>query len=541
MNRNQMTERIRRRDTPWDVLVVGGGATGLGIAVDAATRGYATALVEQDDFGKGTSSRSTKLIHGGVRYLRQADLALVSEALHERRLLLENAPHLVHPLAFVIPAYRWWERSYYATGLWLYDRLARDRSFGRSSRLSRSATRERIPTLRSAGLRGGVQYFDAQFDDARMIVNLVQTAVEQGAAVASRCRASGVVTGEVGRPLEGLEITDLESGDGFPVRARVVINATGVFADELRRLSSPGSPPLVSPSQGSHVVLARRFLPGEAALLVPETADGRVMFAIPWQGHTLLGTTDTPIPEARLEPRPLDHEISFILETAAEYLEPAPQRADVSSAFAGIRPLLRKGATSSTARLSREHAIHTDPSGMLTIVGGKWTTYRKMAEDCVDEATRVAGLPDRPSRTAELRLHGGRSGAPPAGRFAEYGDDAAGLERLVARRPELAQPLDPRLPVLAAHVVWAARHEMALTVEDVLARRSRALLLDARAAVARAPQVAELLALERHLDAAWQREQIEAFRELASGYLPASDDADRVSWASPQEREGDAE
>ncbi|MEO7271959.1 MAG: glycerol-3-phosphate dehydrogenase/oxidase [Vicinamibacterales bacterium] len=513
-----MVAQLAGHDDPWDFVVIGGGATGVGIAVDAASRGYSVLLLEQSDFGKGTSSRSTKLVHGGVRYLEQGNLSLVIGALKERGIMRANAPHLVHPLAFLVPAYLWWERAFYGVGLLTYSLLAGKRGFGRSAILSRHAALEQVPTLRATGLRGAVRYYDGQFDDARLLINLVQTAAEHGAVLVNYAQVTTVTRG-TGGSVDGVVVRDLESGLEHRASARVVINATGPFSDGVRRMADARATPLVAASQGIHLVFDRSFLPGTSAVMVPHTADGRVMFAIPWHGHTLVGTTDTPIEQAALEPRPMSTEIDFVLETAAQYLAKAPQRRDVLSAFAGIRPLVRSGDNRITAALSRDHTIHVDPSGLLTITGGKWTTYRHMAEDTVDQAALQAHLPKKRCVTRTLRVHGATEDRPASGSLAVYGTDAAEIAAIMRIEPELAQPLHPDLSVTGAEIVWAARAEMARTLEDVLSRRSRALLLNARAAIAMAPRAVALLARELGRDAEWQRDEVERFTLLAQGYL----------------------
>jgi glycerol-3-phosphate dehydrogenase len=521
MNRDAFLQQIRDRSEPWDLAVVGGGATGMGIVVDAAARGYQVVLLEQSDFGKGTSSRSTKLVHGGVRYLQQGNLALVIEALKERGLLLQNAPHLVHDLPFVVPNYQWWEAPFYGLGLKVYDLLAGKYGFGQSVLLSREEVLQRIPTLERDGLRGGVLYHDGQFDDSRLLINLAQTAVEQGACLLNYARVTGLAK-DVGGLIHGLDVRDGESGATLALRARCVINATGPFCDELRRLDDPGVEPMIAPSQGVHLVLERSFLPGDTAIMVPHTRDGRVMFAIPWHGHAVVGTTDTPISEVSLEPRPLAGELEFLLETAGGYLAKRPTRSDILSVFTGIRPLVKSGHNANTAALSRDHTISISKSGLLTIAGGKWTTYRKMAENCVDHTIVLGQLEERPCRTRDLPIHGCAREPGRGGALAGYGSDAAAIQELMDRMPELARRLDPALPIVGAQVVWAARREMARTVEDVLARRTRAACLNARAAMAMAPAVGKLLARELARDESWVRQQVLEFQQLAAdSYLPA--------------------
>ncbi len=512
----------------WDVVVIGGGATGLGAAVDAAARGYRTALMEARDFAQGTSSRSTKLIHGGIRYLAQGDIPLVREALHERGLLFRNAPHLVHRRDFVVPAYRWWDLPFYGIGLKVYDLLAGRSNLGGSRRIGRSAVLERIPTIVASGLRGGIVYADGQFDDARLAIALARTFAGLGGAALNHAPVVGF-SRRAGR-IAAVVVRDDETGEELVIEARVAINATGVFADAVRRLDDPGTAdsPLLTPSQGTHIVLDRSFLPGETALLVPRTDDGRVLFTIPWHGRVLVGTTDAPVAEPVAEPRPRLEEITYLLGHVARYLVKRPDPDDIRSTFAGLRPLLRGhdpragdiGAR--TAKLSREHAVVVSPSGLVTVTGGKWTTYRRMGADAVDQAVRVAGLAPRPSATATLRLHGWEE--PADGRddvLSLYGSDAPAIGALGSENPDWDRPLHPALPYRAAEVVWAARHEAARSVEDVLARRTRALFLDARASIEAAPAVAALLASALGRDAAWQASQLARFRELAAGYLAA--------------------
>jgi glycerol-3-phosphate dehydrogenase len=516
-----MVDRLARREAPWDLVVIGGGATGVGIAVDAASRGYDVALLEQSDFGKGTSSRSTKLVHGGVRYLQQGNIPLVMEALKERGILRRNAPHLVTELPFVVPNYQWWEAPFYGIGMKVYDALAGRYGFGSSANLSFEETVARIPTIETEGLRGGVLYHDGQFDDARLLINLASTAVEQGAVLVNYVRVTALVRGEEGF-LRAVLATDQESGRELEVSARLIVNATGAFADQVRRLDDPQAPAMVRPSQGVHVVLPREFMPGEAAIMVPHTDDGRVLFAIPWHQRVLVGTTDTPLNEVTLEPKPLAEEVDFLLEHAVRYLTRDPGREDVLSVFAGIRPLVaaQHAPEGDTSRISREHQIHVSGSGLMTIAGGKWTTYRKMAEDAVDHAAVLADLEPRECVTKTLNIHGHHAHAQRFGPLAIYGADAPALTEVMDERPEFGRMLHPRLPVRIGEIAWAARHEMARTVDDALARRTRCLVLDARAAVEAAPAAAQVLARELDRGADWCDDQVAEFRELAAAYLP---------------------
>ncbi|HUO09685.1 MAG TPA: glycerol-3-phosphate dehydrogenase/oxidase [Phycisphaerae bacterium] len=517
MHRDISIRRLLARDNVWDLAIVGGGATGVGIALDAASRGYSVCLLEQSDFGKGTSSRSTKLVHGGVRYLQQGNISLVMEALKERGILRQNAPHLVHDLAFVVPNYIWWEAPFYGIGMKVYDMLAGRFGFGKSRLLSKDEVLTHIPTLEQDGLRGGVLYYDGQFDDSRLLINLAQTAEQQGAVLLNYARVVGFRHDAEGF-LDGLSFEDLETGNRHQLAARCVINATGAFSDAVRKIDDPAAPPMIAPSQGVHIILDRSFLPGDSAIMVPRTSDGRVLFAIPWHDHTLVGTTDTPIDNVSLEPVAFEEEIDFILETAAQYLAKPPVRSDILSVFAGIRPLVKASGAANTAALARDHTIHVASSGLLTIAGGKWTTYRKMAEDCVDHAATLAKLDERPCITRNLNIHGYHRHAEQFGDLRYYGSDALALQALMDADPAMARRLHPDLPIFAAQVVWAARQEMARTVDDVLARRTRALLLNAEAASALAGAVASLLAAELGRDEQWQRDQVAHFTALARNY-----------------------
>jgi glycerol-3-phosphate dehydrogenase len=517
--RDAQIARLASDTQPWDIVVIGGGATGIGVAVDAAARGYRVALFEQCDFGKGTSSRSTKLVHGGLRYLKQGRIRLVRDALLERGRLCQNAPHLVHPLPTIVPLHSRWEAVYYGFGLKVYERLSGKLSLGPSRRMTLEDMRRAIPTLETSGLYGGASYLDGAFDDTRLLVNLMQSAIELGAACVNYAPVREFVK-EAGR-VRGVIVEDLETSRSMRVAARVVVNATGPFSDQVLKLDNPSATRVIAASQGIHLVFDREFLPSTTALIVPKTRDGRVIFAVPWHNHALIGTTDTPRADLPLEPRPLPGEIDFLLETIAPYLSRKPQRADVRSIYAGIRPLVRAGDASNTSKLGRDHEIRISPTGLISVLGGKWTTYRKMAEDCVDSAAHVAGLKPAECRTVSMPVHG-HPGEAPAGRFSEYGSDAPALEQLIATTAGANEPLAERLPYVAGQAIFAARQEMARTVEDVLARRTRALFLDAEAAIAAAPRIAALLAETLHRDAQWQVDQLESFRQVADAYHPKS-------------------
>ena len=513
-SRDELLAALRRPEQ-WDIIVAGGGATGLGTALDAAARGYRTLLLEGADFAKGTSSRSTKLVHGGVRYLAQGNIKLVREALRERGLLKRNAPHLVHDMGFVIPAYKWWWKPFYGIGLSMYDLLAGKLGFGRCKVLNKEQALARTPTLKREGLYGGVLYHDGQFDDARLAVTLLQTLFDQGGTAINYVPVTGLIKG--GDKVAGVTARDTETGEEFSIRAKVVVNATGVFVDALRRMDEPGVKDMLSPSQGVHIVVDRKFNPGDSAVMIPKTDDGRVLFAVPWHDKVVVGTTDTPVEHVSLEPRALDEEIEFILRTARQYLAEPPTRADVLSVYVGQRPLVKNENTDgvgSTAAISRDHIIRISRGCLITITGGKWTTYRKMGEDCVDQAIRVGSLQKHPTRTPNMHLHGYSETV--TGAFSDvYGSDLADIRKL----PGAAKKLHPSLDITEAEVRWAARRELARTVEDVLSRRTRSLLLDARASIAAAPRVAALLAEELHRDAAWAQVQTTAYEQLAAGYL----------------------
>jgi glycerol-3-phosphate dehydrogenase len=520
--RQDLLDRLAQPGT-WDLVVVGGGATGLGVALDAAARGFSVVLLESHDFAKGTSSRATKLIHGGVRYLAQGNISLVREALHERTTLLRNAPHLAQPLPFVLPAYGLWELPFYGTGLMLYDGLAGVAGLGRTQFLSRRETLSRLPTARPDRLKGGIQYWDGQFDDARLALALARTAASRGALVVNYCGVTQLLHAE-GR-VSGVVCRDDESGREFTLQAKCVVNATGVWVDELRRQDAEaiGRPvqPMVAPSQGVHVVVDREFLPGHHALMVPKTTDGRVLFGVPWLGKLILGTTDTPRHDLPREPRPFRDELEFILGESARYLVRAPRREDVRSAWVGLRPLVKPigNGDEPTKALSREHTVLASRSGLVTVTGGKWTTYRAMAEDVLRKCF-AAGL--LPAAEAGVTVHLPLVGAPlgqsvgtplsAAPGLHLYGTEAGQVASLPGEDRHLGGGLT------AAMVRFAARHEYARTTEDVLARRFRLLFLDARMAGELAREVGALLREETGVDP-----QVEAFRELAASYLKLPD------------------
>jgi glycerol-3-phosphate dehydrogenase len=518
MNRDAYLQDLKDHPRYWDFIVIGGGATGLGTAVEAAARGYKVLLLEQDDYAKGTSSRSTKLVHGGVRYLQQGNVSLVIEALRERGRLIHNAPHIAGNLPFIVPVYDWWEGPFYGVGMKMYDMLAGKLGLGPSRVLSRDKTLEMIPNVERKGLRNGIIYYDGQFDDARLAVNLAQTLADIGGVplnymqVTGLKKRSGLVC--------GVTAVDREKNEEYELDGRVVVNATGVFSDGVREMDEPGEEKMMAPSQGVHLVLDGSFLAGDTAIMVPKTADGRVLFAIPWHGRTVVGTTDTAIQDTPLEPKPKEEEIQFLLDHAAFYLDKDPSPGDVLSMFCGIRPLVRTTGDKGTAALSRDHVLMISKSNLVTITGGKWTTYRKMAEDTVDAAALIAGLDERESKTVNHRLHGWlKNPGETEGLLNLYGSDAPAVRRVMREQPEWGRLLHPDLPYFAGEVAFGARHEMARTVEDVLSRRTRALLLNARASVEAAPQVAEILAAELGHGDNWRSDQVAAFTQLAQGYM----------------------
>lgn len=517
MLRSDIIDRLGP-ETAWDMIIIGGGATGLGCGVDAASRGYRVLLLEQRDFSQGTSSRSTKLVHGGVRYLQQGNLALVMDALHERGVLLRNAPHLVYNQAFVVPDYKWWERPFYGAGLKLYDMLAGKLGFGRSRILSRAKTLNMIPNLEPTDLRGGVIYYDGQFDDSRLAITLARTMKDLGGLPVNHMGVTGLLKDDEGQVC-GVEATDSLTGRTHRLRGRVVINATGVFVDDILRLDDSGATPLIAPSQGVHLVLDKSFSPGDTAIMVPHTDDGRVIFLVPWHGRVLVGTTDVALEAASPEPRPMDEEITFLLEHAGRYLTRDPRRSDILSVFAGIRPLIRSEGEGRTSSLSRDHHLTISQSGLVTIAGGKWTTYRKMGEDAVTQAARFAGLPPHSCKTENLPLHGWLSGVDPRDHLSVYGSDIEEIREMIRRDPDLGKPLHYKLPYLRAEVVWAVRREWALTLSDVLRHRTRALILDAAVSMVIARDVAEIMARELDRGKEWVEEQVGSFRELARDYL----------------------
>jgi glycerol-3-phosphate dehydrogenase len=514
MDRDTMVKALEQSGIEYDVIVIGGGASGLGAALESVSRGYKTVLLEQDDFAKGTSSRSTKLVHGGVRYLAQGNISLVLEALKERGRLKKNAPHLVKDQAFVIPCYSWWCVPFYTIGLTMYDMMAGRLGIGRSLPLSRKGVKKALPGIKAKKLRGGVRYFDCQFDDARLAVNLAQTVAEKGGLVINHMKVTGLNI--KGLKVTGVRAEDRESGKNYEISAAVLINATGVFVDDILKMEDPEARDVVKPSQGIHLVMAEDFLKGEEALMIPKTSDGRVLFAVPWHNRVVVGTTDVEKQHAELEPVAEEQEVEYILETARLYMEKEPVRSDVLAVFTGLRPLAAPAAEGKkTKEISRGHKILVSKGGLITLTGGKWTTYRKMAEDVINKAAGQAGLPAKESLTPALRIHGYKEDVDRKDPLYWYGSDREQIDGLIKEDPSMATVLSEDLQIIKAQVVWAVRGEMARSLEDCLARRIRVLQLDAREAIRLAPVVAAIIASELGKDQQWINSQVEDFTRLA--------------------------
>jgi glycerol-3-phosphate dehydrogenase len=519
MNRRKLFEDLKNQSgIIWDLIVIGGGATGLGVALDAASRGYKILLLEKSDFAKSTSSRSTKLVHGGVRYMAQGDLLLVMEALHERGLMLKNAPHLTFNQEFIIPVYTLWDVFIYTAGLKFYDLLAGRLSMGKSYFINRDKTLSRLPLLNPKGLKGGVVYHDGQFDDSRMAFALAQSCVDYGGTVLNYTEVLDLVKDENGK-IRGISAREIISGEELILKTKLVINATGVFADEISRMDNPGAKPTIRPSQGVHIVLDKSFLKSDSAIMIPKTTDGRVLFAIPWYNEVVIGTTDTPLDTISLEPVALEKEINFILKTAEEYLIKPPRREDILCVFAGLRPLAADPENpEATKEVSRRHKITLSDSGLLTIIGGKWTTYRRMAEETLDRAINKGLLKKSNCVTSDLRLSSLMANSS-SQRLNIYGDHSVDIQKIISEQPETGIPLDHRLPYTFAEILCICRDEMPVNIEDVLARRTRALFLNARASADIAPRVADIMAAEFGFDQKWKASQIESYNQLIKNYI----------------------
>lgn len=508
---------LQHNDLLWDIVVIGGGASGLGIALDSATRGYKTLLLEQADFAKGTSSRSTKLIHGGVRYLAQGDIRLVREASVERGLLYKNAPHLVKNQTFIVPVYTLWDKFKYNIGLKIYDRIAGKLRLGGSKLISKKETLKRLPGILEKGLRGGIVYHDGQFDDSRLAINLAQSIQEAGGEAFNYIKVSGLSKDEQGL-INGITAIDIESNSVFKIKTKAVVNATGVFVDDILLMDKPGSPKTICVSQGVHIVLSKEFFSSSSALMIPKTSDGRVLFAVPWHDKVVLGTTDTPVENASIEPQALEKEITFILDTAGNYLAKKPKRHDILSVFAGLRPLAApKKGDQKTKEISRSHKIIVSNSHLFTILGGKWTTYRKMGEDMINRIEKELHWPHKNPATANLKIHGYKINGDAADPFNFYGSDAALIRNKM--NGDANEWISEELKIHKSQVIWAVEHEMARTLEDVLSRRTRALFLNARESVKIAPAVVTIIAEKLGKNEAWKVDQLKQYNKLAEQYM----------------------
>ena len=518
MNRKVMMDKLKSDSKTYDFIIIGGGATGIGVALEASARGYSVVLLEKSDFTKSTSSKATKLLHGGVRYLAQGDIGLVREAVVERGLMLKNAPHITKSQSFIIPTHGLYDEVLYTVGLTFYDLLAGKLSLGRSRRISKAKTLERISLINPDKISAGVVYYDGQFDDSRMAINVLQSSVEMGAQVVNYCSVDGLVKDTNGK-LTGVKVIDEEDGTSFEIKGKQVVNATGVFADDVLQMDSPGAEKTIAPSQGVHLILDKSFLPGDDAITIPKTDDGRVLFLVPWHNKVIVGTTDTPLEQESLEPVALEEEIGFILSTASRYLTKAPKRSDVLSVFAGLRPLAAtKGKGNKTKEISRSHKIYTSKSGLLTMVGGKWTTFRRMGEDLVNKAEKNNNWSHVRTKTKHLKIHGYKENVNYDNPLHFYGSDEEPLLEL-SKQNGWDSSISDSMGVIKAQVIWAVRNEMALNVEDFLARRVRCQLLDAKESVKMAPVVAKIMAKELEKDEAWQTKQVADYLEVTSNYI----------------------
>jgi glycerol-3-phosphate dehydrogenase len=518
MNRKENIKRAIDKQILWDIVVIGGGSSGLGVALDGLSRGLKVLLLEKADFAKGTSSRSTKLIHGGFRYLAQGDILLVLEALKERGIILKNAPHLVHKQAFIIPVYSFFDRMKYILGLKIYDLMAGRLGIEKSQFISKKNIIQRMPNIRQDKLKGGVIYYDGQFDDARLALNVAQTCNELGGVMLNYMKVTHLNKNSKGE-IDGVHVKDQFSTKAFEVKTKMLVNATGVFADKILKMDHPETPKMIQPSQGIHLVMDSSFLSQKDALLIPKTSDGRVLFAIPWYNKLVVGTTDTLRKKTKLEPDILQKEIDFILKTVGKYLTKAPSRKDVLSAYAGLRPLAApKNEDEKTREISRSHKIIISKSNLVTLTGGKWTTFRKMGEDTVDYYKQITGETPEKSKSAKQYIFG-YSLTKKHDYLDIYGSERKNIDKLIYENPELSEKLHPEFPYIKAEVVWAVRTEMAIKLEDVLARRIRVLFLDARAAISMIPQTARIMAKELDKDQSWIDKESAEFKKLAQRYI----------------------
>ncbi len=514
MNRSGSLDKLNKV-SQWDIIIIGGGASGLGIAVDASKRGYRTLLLEKYDFGKGTSSRSTKLIHGGVRYLQNGDITLVIESLKERGILKRNAPHLVRDLSFVIPSYDWWSNPFYGIGMKIYDMMAGNLGLGKSIMISKDETLELIPNVSKKGLRGGVIYHDGQFDDSRMAITLALTASSKKTALLNYCSVEKLLKEE--DEVIGLEFQDTINSKKYKIKSKVVINATGVFAEEIIRMDQPNIDKMIQPSQGVHIVLEKKFLKSKHAILIPQTSDGRVLFAVPWKDYVVVGTTDTHVKTASIEPKPLKDEIDFILKNASKYMTLKPKKSDIKSVFAGLRPLAATSNKKSTKEVSRSHKIDIAPSGLISVLGGKWTTYRKIAQDAIDAAISINRLKKKKCKTEKIKLVGFKKKVDWNDPMHVYGSFKRKIQSLGGLDDN--RSLSKKFHITNNIIEWSILHEMALKLEDVLARRTRCIFLDAKESKRIAPKVAEKMAEVLEKDQKWIDEELKNFNKLIKNYI----------------------
>jgi len=503
MNRSEQLQALTT-DTIWDIVVIGGGATGLGTALDASLRGYKTVLIEGHDFAKGTSSRSTKLVHGGVRYLEQGNIKLVREALRERGYLLKNAPHLTSVQTFIVPVFSWWEKMFYGIGLKIYDLLSGKLSLGNTQILSKKETLAHLPSINTNKLVGGILYYDGQFDDSHLAIEIAATAIKKGATVINYCRATGFT--KTNDKITAVECIDVLSEKKYSLKTKVVVNATGVFTNAIVQMDDDSQDDLVSPSQGIHLVIDAQFFPGTDAMMIPKTDDGRVLFAVPWHDKVVLGTTDTPIDTVSFEPKPLEDEIEFIIKHINRYCTKLITRADINSVYVGLRPLVKQKTHISSALISREHHLTVSPSGLITITGGKWTTYRKMAADAVDNAAFIGKLNKEKCITAHTQI-------------GDEQEKENRFQKILKEDVSLAEKIHTNYSFTKAQIVYAVQYEMAMGIEDILARRIRLLFLDAKLAITLAPMVASIMATYLQKDKNWEAAEIASFTQLAAQYI----------------------
>ena len=515
MNRDKNISKIINCKI-WDIVIIGGGASGLGAAIDSASRGHKTLLIEKYDFSKGTSSRSTKLIHGGVRYLQNGDISLVIEALKERGILRKNAPHLVKDLSFVIPTYDWWSSPFYGVGLKIYDMMAGDLGIGPSTIIDKKETEKLIPNVEKNGLRGGVIYYDGQFDDSRMAISLAQTANDQNAVLINYFEAIDLIKNK-DKTISGIKVKDSVNNLIYKIKSKVIINATGVFSDSIMKMDDRKSSKMIQPSQGVHVVLEKKFLDSEHAIMVPHTSDGRVLFAVPWHNYVILGTTDTKVDQTKIEPNPLSDEIDFIISNAGKYMTKKPTKNDIKSIFVGLRPLAKTSNEKSTKEISRHHKINISTSGLISVLGGKWTTYRKIGEDLINSAEIVGGLKKIKSKTKKLKIHGYRIKTDFNDPLHIYGSDKYKVLK-ITKNQKNNDSLSKKIYITKNQILWAIRNEMAINLEDVLARRTRCLFLNVFETENLVDKVLKIMADELKKNNSWIKKQKQAFLSLAKKY-----------------------